>query len=83
MLAFTVLLIHSEMVWLFAFAEAITRLIVFASKRTGTIRPLASPFGNSGRPIFFLVLLCWLKAFKLLHDCSAYSITCRLDGMRM
>ena len=60
--------IHSETFCLLALAAAVIRLTSSALKRTGMMRPLASPFGSWGRPIFFLVLFCWLKASKLLYD---------------
>src|SRR5437879_4334223 len=41
------------------------RLTSSALKRTGTIRPLASPFGNFGLPIF-LDLVCFAMFFELL-----------------
>src|SRR5438067_590977 len=39
--------------------------------RTGTIRPLASPLGSFGRPIFGLV--AFATVFVLLNDCSLHS----------
>jgi len=39
-------------------------------KRTGTIRPFASPLGSLGRPIFGLVALCTIPI--LLNDCGLY-----------
>lgn len=62
----SVLLIHSEIFWSLALAAAAMRLTSSALKRTGTIRPLASPFGNFGRPIFGLV--CFAMFPEFLHD---------------
>jgi len=50
---------------LLAFAAAATALRASAVKRTGTIRPLATPFGILGRPTF-LGFFRLLKASKLL-----------------
>src|ERR1051326_4204473 len=60
------------MVILFAFALATIRLRSSALKRTGTMRPLASPFGSLGRPTF--LGLGWVKGSKLL--CDGYSDCC-------
>jgi hypothetical protein len=38
--------------------------------RMGTIRPLASPLGSLGRPIF--LGFGWGIGFELLDDCGAY-----------
>jgi hypothetical protein len=46
------------------------RLRSVVLKRIGTIRPLASPFGNLGRPIF--LGFGWGIGFELLNDGSAY-----------
>jgi TPR repeat protein len=72
MAAFSVLRIHSETFWLLAVAAVVMRFTSSALKRTGTIRPLASPFGSLGRPIF-LGLVCFPIFFELLHDCGLYS----------
>src|SRR5208283_4950299 len=70
-LASTVLRIHSERdCFAFRAARSIA-LRVCAVKRTGTMRPFASPFGSLGRPTL-LGFFCWLKASKLLHDCRSY-----------
>lgn len=66
------LLIHSDRPWLLAFAAASNAFRSSAVKRTGTIRPLACPFGSFGRPTF-LVFFCWLKASKLLNYRRSYS----------
>src|SRR5579872_1674940 len=42
------------------------RLTSCALNRTGTIRPLASPFGNFGRPI--LGLVCFAMFPEFLHN---------------
>jgi hypothetical protein len=62
-----VLRIHSERLWLLALAAASIIFKALAVKRTGTILPLASLLGSLGRPTF-LVLFCWLKVSKLLHN---------------
>jgi len=77
-----VLLIHSETVWLLAFAAASIAFKSSGRKRTGTIRPFASPFGSLGRPTL-LAFFGWGKGSELLHNCSAHSVSRRLDGMRM
>jgi hypothetical protein len=47
--------IHSDTVFWLARAAASIRFRSGALKRTGTIRPLASPLGSLGRPTFGLV----------------------------
>lgn len=59
--------IHSEIVWLLAFALAAIALKVSCVKRTGTILPLASPFGSLGRPTF-LAFFCCSTVLELLYD---------------
>ena len=44
--------IHSEMVFLLAFAACATAFMSSGVNRTGTMRPFASPFGSLGRPTF-------------------------------
>jgi hypothetical protein len=73
-----VLRIHSETFWSAALARAAIAFRSSIAKRTGTILPLASPFGSLGRPI--LAFFC-AKVFRLLHDCGSYSVLSRLDGM--
>ena len=49
------------------------RLTSSALKRTGTILPLASPFGSFGRPIFFGFGLVDAATFpRFLHDGSLH-----------
>jgi len=64
--------IHSESFRLLAAAFAVIRFISSALKRTGTMRPFASPFGSFGRPIFFAFGLFGgrvsvLPAFEVVH----------------
>ena len=76
--AFKVLRIHSETFWSFALAAAVMRFTSSVLKRTGTIRPLASPFGSLGRPIFGLV--CFAMFPELLHNCGLYCGLWRYNG---
>jgi hypothetical protein len=53
-------------------------------KRTGTIRPLASPFGSFGRPIFFCFGLVGTATFPcFLNDGSLYGSFWRYHGRNM
>jgi hypothetical protein len=51
---------------LLAFAAAVMAFKASAVKRTGTIRPFASPFGSLGRPTLAL-----FGNAKLLYDCGS------------
>jgi hypothetical protein len=51
-------------------------------KRTGTIRPIAVPFGSFGGPTF-LDFFCCSKISKLLSDGSTHSGHCRIDWTYM
>jgi hypothetical protein len=66
--------IHSETFWWLAFAAASIAFRSSPVKRTGTILPLAVPFGSLGRPTF-LDFFCRAKASKLLYDCGSYCIS--------
>jgi hypothetical protein len=68
MAALSVLLIHSETVILLTFAANSTALIASGENLTGTIRPLASPFGSFGRPI----LAFFARFPELLNDCRLH-----------
>lgn len=59
--------IHSETVFRLARAANSMRFRSSALKRTGTIRPLASPFGSFGRPIFGLVCFAIFPEFLQDH----------------
>jgi hypothetical protein len=74
MAAFNVPRIHSDTVWLLALAAAATAFKRSAVKRTGTILPLAWPFGSFGRPIFLGLfgLILFGTGFELLNDCSLH-----------
>src|SRR5665213_1967036 len=50
-------------------------------KRTGTMRPLASPLGSFGRPIFGLV--CFAMFSELLNDYRLHGRLRRKDGWDM
>lgn len=65
--------IHSDSVILPTLAAASMALRSFAVKRTGTIRPFASPFGNLGRPT--LAFFCCANS-RLLNDEGSYSVLC-------
>jgi hypothetical protein len=68
---------------LLAFAVALIAFISCAVKRTLITLPIASSFGSFGRPTFFRVLLCWLKASKLLHNGRSNRVLCRFNRMQM
>jgi hypothetical protein len=68
--AFSVLRIHSETVLPLALAADVIFLISSALKRTGKIRPFASPFGSFGLPGFLRFFGC-SKVSQLLKDCDA------------
>ena len=67
--------IHSETVIFFALADAVIRFKSSPLNRTGTIRPLASPFGSFGRP-GFLGFFGGSKVLELLNDCRFYGVLC-------
>jgi hypothetical protein len=69
------LLIHSDVVNLPSRDALTIAFISSRGKRTGTILPLASPFGSFGLPTF-LDFFCWLKASKLLYDRCPNRIFC-------
>src|ERR1019366_996299 len=71
MAAFSVLRIHSEIFMSLALAAAVMRWTSSGLNRTGTIRPLASPLGSFGRPIF-LGLVGFGTVPELLNDCCLY-----------
>ena len=71
--------IHSETFMPFAVAAAAIRATSSALKRTGTIRPLASPLGIFGRPAFF-GLIGFGTVFVLLNDCSLHGPSWRDYG---
>jgi hypothetical protein len=68
--AVTVPRIHSDTVCWLARAVASIRFMSAGLKRIGTIRPLASPLGSFGRPIF--LGFGWGIVFELLNDCGTY-----------
>src|ERR1035438_2070966 len=68
--AATVPRIHSDTVCWLARATDSIRLRSVALNRIGTMRPLASPLGNLGRPIF--LGFDWGISLKLLDDCSPH-----------
>ena len=74
-----VLRIHSERDLLADLALASIAFNASTVKRTGTMRPLASPFGNLGRPTF-LFFFAWLKASKLLYDYPLIASTADVTG---
>src|SRR5579863_347751 len=65
---------HSDTVCFVALAATSIAFVSSAVKRTWTTLPFVSPLGSLGRPAFFRVLLCWLKASRLLHDGRAYRV---------
>ena len=67
---------HSETVCLLPFAAASIAFVSWAVKRTWITRPMASPLGSLGRPAFFRVLFCWLKASELLHNGRSNRVLC-------
>src|SRR5438270_4448627 len=66
---------HSETVCLFASAASVIACKSSLVKRTGTILPLASPFGSLGRPTF-LAFFCCSKVPELLHNGHFYCVLC-------
>ena len=79
MAAFSVLRIHSEIFMSLALASAVMRWTSSGLNRTGTIRPLASPLGSFGRPIF-LGLVGFDTVPELLNDCRLYGGLSRHHG---
>ena len=61
--------IHSERLCFFAAAAASIAFNASAVNRTGTIRPIASPFGSFGRPTFLAFFCCTTS--KLLNNCGS------------
>jgi hypothetical protein len=63
--------IHSDKLSFFALAAASMAFLSFALKRTGTILPLASPFGNFGLPTF-LGFVDGGIVLESLYDCGSH-----------
>ena len=68
--------------WSLALAAAAIAFRSSAVKRTGTMRPLATPLGILGRPTF-LAFFCCAKVPKLLSDRCPHCHYGRRDGVNV
>jgi hypothetical protein len=80
--AFNVLLTHSERLCLLALAALWNAAASPLVRRTGTILPLACPFGRFGLPTL-LDFFFWFKGSKHLYDCRSPSICGRHNRVNM